>query len=93
MEETDVQLYSAPLLQQLQQSSTTERASARVPLQLPDAFAGYLNGVTKGEGGADCVDSALECKGWAASGECEKNTQFMLQQCALSCGQCGKQPS
>merc|ERR1719437_416562 len=29
------------------------------------------------------------CAGWAASGECQANPGWMLENCALSCGECG----
>lgn len=30
--------------------------------------------------------SAQECDTWARSGECDRNPEFMLRTCALSCG-------
>ena len=36
----------------------------------------------------DCVDSDAGCTGWAASGECEKNKDFMLKTCRKACGAC-----
>lgn len=35
-----------------------------------------------------CVDSVETCPGWAASGECEKNSAFMHTTCKKSCNQC-----
>ena len=38
---------------------------------------------------AICTDGAGEaCASWAHAGECEKNKEFMLQQCQKSCGVC-----
>jgi len=39
----------------------------------------------------DCVDTAGEsCADWVASGECDANPAFMLENCKKSCGSCGK---
>lgn len=36
-----------------------------------------------------CTDLAgSECAGWATSGECERNTQFMNVQCTKACAKC-----
>jgi len=35
-----------------------------------------------------CRDKANECPMWAASGECDKNAQYMKVSCALSCDTC-----
>ena len=35
-----------------------------------------------------CRDSTDECAGWAASGECTSNPQYMRANCAASCGTC-----
>merc|ERR550537_1662930 len=34
-----------------------------------------------------CVDQMKECATWAALNECNKNMQWMLPNCAMSCGQ------
>ena len=36
----------------------------------------------------DCVDAHHDCVAWASIGECQKNPQFMLQQCRAACGAC-----
>ena len=36
----------------------------------------------------DCFDSDPTCSQWAASGECEKNKDFMLKTCRLACKAC-----
>ena len=39
----------------------------------------------------DCKDDdqwETQCPGWAATGECSSNPDFMLQFCAKSCGEC-----
>ena len=43
-----------------------------------------------GESGSDgCAPDALEqCAGWAAQGECQRNPEYMKQQCRTSCGFC-----
>lgn len=38
--------------------------------------------------GRQCVDATVDCAGWAASGECEKNPGYMLSSCAKSCTRC-----
>ena len=39
--------------------------------------------------GADnCVDNNDQCHGWASIGECEKNPNYMLNNCKLSCNVC-----
>ena len=35
-----------------------------------------------------CEDTYSDCIGWAASGECASNPDFMHSQCRLSCGLC-----
>lgn len=41
-----------------------------------------------------CADADPNCKGWAKSGECERNAKFMTGDlgnpgaCSLSCGKC-----
>jgi prolyl 4-hydroxylase len=35
-----------------------------------------------------CRDIKDECRSWALSGECEKNTGFMQENCGLSCKFC-----
>ena len=40
----------------------------------------------------DCKDDiqwSQQCPGWVASGECQRNPDFMLAACAKSCGKCG----
>ena len=41
-----------------------------------------------GSGAAACGDAQVECKQWAAAGECEANPGFMLESCPRSCGRC-----
>jgi len=36
----------------------------------------------------NCVDNHAQCKGWAASEECEKNPTFMNKECKFSCNSC-----
>ena len=36
----------------------------------------------------DCVDKDAGCAGWAASGECSKNEQFMMKTCRKACAAC-----
>ena len=36
----------------------------------------------------ECVDYHASCKTWHAQGECERNPQYMREQCAASCGTC-----
>ena len=36
----------------------------------------------------DCHDKDPNCQGWADSGECGRNGDFMLSTCAFSCGVC-----
>ena len=38
---------------------------------------------------ADCVDSNDSCQYWASIGECDKNPNYMLGNCELSCDSCG----
>ena len=40
-------------------------------------------------GGDDCVDLNDMCTHWAATGECERNVQFMALTCRKSCDKCG----
>ena len=35
-----------------------------------------------------CKDTDDACRGWAESGECDKNPGFMLKSCAMSCRTC-----
>jgi len=35
-----------------------------------------------------CKDTDDACRGWAESGECDKNPGFMLKSCAMSCRAC-----
>jgi len=35
-----------------------------------------------------CLDAQPECVGWAASGECVRNADYMRQLCRRSCGVC-----
>ena len=37
-----------------------------------------------------CRDERVECAGWAASGECEDNSAYMLISCAFSCTMCSE---
>ena len=37
-----------------------------------------------------CIDEHASCKDWAQNNECERNPDFMLSTCRLSCGQCPK---
>ena len=37
---------------------------------------------------AGCVDRLPQCAGWAATGECEKNVEFMLASCRKACNKC-----
>ncbi|XP_077982474.1 uncharacterized protein LOC144437416 [Glandiceps talaboti] len=40
----------------------------------------------EGDGGQiECIDKNESCKGWANIGECEKNPDYMLPNCAKSC--------
>ncbi len=36
-----------------------------------------------------CVDDQVECGGWAALGECERNSPYMSVHCPKVCGMCG----
>ncbi|KAL1524447.1 hypothetical protein AB1Y20_019342 [Prymnesium parvum] len=38
--------------------------------------------------GGDCVDQDASCPQWAEAGECERNKEFMAQNCKLSCAEC-----
>ena len=38
----------------------------------------------------DCVDTHENCKFWAELGECGKNPNYMLTNCAVSCNSCPK---
>ena len=40
----------------------------------------------------ECEDSVPSCVGWAATGECERNQNYMRLECRRSCGVC-KMPS
>ena len=35
-----------------------------------------------------CVDKHDLCKFWTATGECENTTEYMVKNCAKSCGRC-----
>mmetsp|Transcript_13067 Transcript_13067/g.24006 ORF Transcript_13067/g.24006 Transcript_13067/m.24006 type:complete len:501 (+) Transcript_13067:57-1559(+) len=35
-----------------------------------------------------CEDKEPDCKGWASMGECEKNPNYMINNCAISCDSC-----
>ncbi|KAL3827323.1 hypothetical protein ACHAXA_005069 [Cyclostephanos tholiformis] len=37
---------------------------------------------------SECVDKEPRCPGWAAEGECDKNPDYMLLDCAVSCNSC-----
>ena len=37
---------------------------------------------------ASCSDAQAECRGWAESGECDKNPGFMRESCKMSCRVC-----
>eukprot|EP00966_Prymnesium_polylepis_P299207 6913533-Prymnesium_polylepis.1 len=39
---------------------------------------------------APCHDLRPECGAWAAAAQCASNPAYMHEQCALSCGACGK---
>lgn len=36
-----------------------------------------------------CIDKDQKCGFWADQGECDRNPDFMLARCPLSCNQCG----
>lgn len=36
----------------------------------------------------DCKDDDTRCAGWAASGECSNNPNYMLESCKKSCKEC-----
>eukprot|EP00899_Mesostigma_viride_P013366 jgi/Mesvir1/2202/Mv09847-RA.1 len=38
--------------------------------------------------GASCVDLHAQCEGWAASGECQRNMDYMYSSCPRACKQC-----
>src|SRR6056300_321953 len=38
-----------------------------------------------------CEDKEQECGHWASLGECEKNPNYMLVNCPVSCDSCPKQ--
>jgi len=42
---------------------------------------------------ATCSDGNQLCPGWAASGECQRNPGWMLENCRLSCGNCPTTPT
>ena len=35
-----------------------------------------------------CIDTNVQCSMWAAAGECQNNTRFMLESCPYSCSVC-----
>jgi len=39
-----------------------------------------------------CSDDDGRCPGWAATGECDYNPQFMIPHCKQACGLCPKEP-
>ena len=45
---------------------------------------------TGGGKNEDCKDDNAQCTTWAGRGECNKNPNYMLVSCKLSCKQCGK---
>ena len=54
-------------------------------------FKSLLSGnssTTQAHASSGCGDSQVECKDWAAGGECEANPGFMHEACARSCGKC-----
>ena len=56
------------------------------PRPTPDLFLEYKNrqfGV--------CEDMEPDCSEWASRGECEKNPDYMLGNCAVSCSSCVNQ--
>ncbi|CAH1265180.1 HGF [Branchiostoma lanceolatum] len=38
---------------------------------------------------SSCTDTNPHCASWASTGECDANPDYMLVQCAQSCGNCG----
>ncbi|XP_066263229.1 CUB and sushi domain-containing protein 1-like [Branchiostoma lanceolatum] len=40
-------------------------------------------------GASSCTDTSEHCASWASAGECDTNPDYMLVQCAQSCGNCG----
>lgn len=60
---------------------------ARALVDRNDAFIGYSE-ASASHAADDCVvpdDTNEACRGWALSGECEKNPAYMRRSCARSC--------
>lgn len=47
-----------------------------------------MNCATSPSVSAGCKDNSIHCPGWAQSGECTKNPQYMLTNCVKSCNTC-----
>lgn len=60
-----------------------------VPTLKRDCDGSGTGTTDKGTGGTDkggdCSDSRTSCPGWAKNGECEKNADWMLENCKKSC--------
>ncbi|XP_021361878.1 putative tyrosinase-like protein tyr-3 [Mizuhopecten yessoensis] len=39
-------------------------------------------------GGDDCNNYEIQCRGWAATGECDRNPMYMHRTCQHACGTC-----
>ena len=48
----------------------------------------FVNGEIDAETGMECVDNHENCPFWAATGECEKNPNYMRSHCKKSCDRC-----
>lgn len=60
---------------------------------LSNMLGGGGNGGNSGNGdnggaGSNCVNKNSNCQGWADSGECDKNPNWMIPNCPMACGLC-----
>ncbi len=65
--------------------ATRVAAAARPLKRMRNAL---LRSIEDPGGNASCVDKHSECTGWAQSGECKSNPNFMTAECERACGLC-----